>query len=48
MARFIILGSGPVGSIICHYLLNKNHKVTLIDNSEITRSNNNSKFTLKS
>ena len=47
MTRFIILGSGPVGSIICHYLLNKNHKVTLIDNSEITRSNNNSKFTLK-
>lgn len=47
MNRFVILGSGPVGSIICHYLLDKNYEVTLIDNFKPARSNKNLKFTLK-
>lgn len=47
MKRFVILGSGPVGTIICHYLLNKNHEVTLIDNSATTKTKNKLNFTLK-
>lgn len=47
MKRFVILGSGPVGTIICHYLLNKNHEVTLIDNSAPTKTKNKLNFTFK-
>ena len=47
MKNFVVIGSGPIGTIVSKYLLEKDHHVTMVDNSKEHRVKNSKSFTFK-
>lgn len=47
MKNFVVIGSGPIGTIVSKYLLEKNYEVTMVDNSKECKVKNSKSFTFK-
>ena len=47
MNNYFILGSGPLGCIIASYLLERNKKVVIVDNSNQNNGKENSQINIE-